>query len=138
MSKVIDDFEGMGIEINLKNPDDFLKVKETLTRIGITSRGSEKKLYQSCHILHKKGKYRIMHFKELFLLDGRDSSIADSDISRRNKIVSMLVSWGLISVDDTRKIHYESNEPLHVVKYTEKDEWELIYKYKVGKKSKAN
>ena len=88
----IDVFDGLGVEIELKNPEDFLKIRETLTRIGVSSR-KEKKLYQSCHILHKRGKYAILHFKEFFILDGLESDISDSDIARRNKICKLLEEW---------------------------------------------
>ena len=95
-----DIFEGLGIEITLDMRDDFLKIKETLTRIGLSSR-KENKLYQSCHILHKRGRYAIMHFKELFELDGLESDISDSDIGRRNTIATLLEEWGLLKITDT-------------------------------------
>jgi hypothetical protein len=130
-----DIFRGVGIEISLAKEDDFLKVKETLTRIGVSSR-NEKVLYQSCHILHKQGRYAIVHFKELFILDGKPSNISESDIERRNKIAALLEEWGLL------KLVFEWNEddkfaPIHQIKiipFKEKDEWELVSKYNIGKK----
>ena len=128
-------FEGYGVEITLKERDDFLKVKETLTRLGVSSR-RENKLYQSCHILHKRGKYAILHFKELFSLDGLDSDISDTDVGRRNTIVKLLVEWGLVKVVDDE----EYAEPqvslaqLKILPHSEKKNWELIPKYHIGKK----
>ena len=130
-----DIFDGLGVEITLKTKEDFLKVKETLTRIGISSR-TDKKLWQSCHILHKRGKYAIMHFKEMFVLDGLSSDISDEDLGRRNVIVKLLVEWGLIdAVDDE-----EYKEPmiplskLKIISHKEKGDWLLIPKYHIGKK----
>ncbi len=127
-----DIFRGFGVEVKLEKEDDFLKVKETLTRIGVSSR-KEKILYQSCHILHKQGRYAIVHFKELFALDGKPSSITDNDLHRRNAIAKLLEEWGLV------KILAPVNElaPLHQIKilsYKEKDDWQLITKYSIGKK----
>lgn len=127
-----DIFRGFGVEVKLEKEDDFLKVKETLTRIGVSSR-KEKILYQSCHILHKQGRYAIVHFKELFALDGKPSSITDNDLHRRNAIAKLLEEWGLV------KILVQVNElaPLHQIKilsYKEKDEWQLVTKYSIGKK----
>jgi len=128
-----DIFEGLGVEITLKSDEDFLKVKETLTRMGISSK-KDKKLYQSCHILHKRGKYAIMHFKELFILDGLESDISDNDIARRNKIVELLDEWELLKINES----FEEDEPMagigqiKIISYKEKDEWELIPKYHIG------
>jgi len=123
------------IEVILKEPDDFLKVKETLTRIGIASRKT-KILYQSCHILHKQGKYYIVHFKELFALDGKPTDFSDSDEGRRNTIVNLLAEWGLIKISNPDKTK-EPVTPLSQIKvlpYKEKSEWELVTKYNIGKK----
>src|SRR5210317_1596410 len=120
------------VEVLLNEPDDFLKVRETLTRIGVASR-KEKKLYQSCHILHKQGRYFIVHFKELFALDGKDTNINENDISRRNSIASLLKDWGLVEVMGSA----EPKAPLSqikVISFKEKNEWELETKYNIGKK----
>ena len=123
------------VEVSLNEQDDFLKVRETLTRIGVSSR-KEKVLYQSCHILHKQGKYYIVHFKELFALDGKPSNISENDIQRRNAIANLLEEWGLVKVLNRRLI--EGNiAPLHQIKiisFKEKDDWHLITKYNIGKK----
>ena len=121
------------VEITLNEPDDFLKVRETLTRIGVASR-KEKKLYQSCHILHKQGKYYIVHFKELFALDGKYSNLTVNDVQRRNRITRLLVDWGLISVVSEDAIM--SIAPLNQIKvlpYKEKGEWTLEQKYNIGR-----
>ena len=134
MNEENDIFEGLGVEINLKTQEDFLKIKETLTRIGVSSR-KENKLYQSCHILHKRGRYAIMHFKELFELDGLESNISDNDVGRRNTIVSLLEEWGLLNVLDP----IEEDEPkanikqIKIISHKDKDDWELIPKYHIGK-----
>lgn len=123
------------VEVTLEKEDDFLKVRETLTRIGVASR-KDKKLYQSCHILHKKGKYYIVHFKELFGLDGKPSNFAEGDIARRNTIVNLLVEWKLISVVEDVKIA-EPIAPLSQIKilpHKERNSWELVAKYNIGKK----
>lgn len=128
-----DIFRGTGIEINLPEPDNFLKVKETLTRIGIASR-KDRKLYQSCHILHKQGRYAILHFKELFILDGKENTFADEDKARRNTIVNLLEEWGLIEVLDAEKSQ-DPIAPLNQIKvlsHKEKHEWELCAKYNIG------
>lgn len=120
------------LEIKLKEPDDFLKVRETLSRIGVASR-KERKLYQSCHILHKQGRYFIVHFKELFALDGKDTNINENDISRRNSIAGLLGDWGLIEVVGSA----EPKAPLSqikVISFKEKNEWLLETKYNIGKK----
>jgi hypothetical protein len=120
------------LEVKLKEPDDFLKVRETLSRIGVASR-KERKLYQSCHILHKQGRYYIVHFKELFAIDGKETNITENDISRRNSISVLLSDWGLIEIiGDT-----EPKAPLSqikVISFKEKNEWDLETKYNIGKK----
>ena len=124
------------IEVKLNEQDDFLKVRETLTRIGVSSR-KEKVLYQSCHILHKQGKYYIVHFKELFALDGKPSNISENDIQRRNAIANLLEEWGLVKILNP-KLMEDNIAPLHQVKiisFKENDDWELITKYNIGKKS---
>jgi hypothetical protein len=128
-----DVFEGLGIEINLKNSDDFLKIKETLTRIGVSSR-KEKKLYQSCHILHKRGKYAILHFKEFFILDGLESDLSDADIGRRNKIVKLLEEWSLLEILDDDLDPISSMSQIKIIPHREKSEWELIPKYHIGRR----
>lgn len=123
------------IEVKLNEQDDFLKVRETLTRIGVSSR-KEKVLYQSCHILHKQGKYYIVHFKELFALDGKPSNISENDIQRRNAIANLLEEWGLVKILNPQ-LMTDNIAPLHQVKiisFKEKDDWELITKYNIGKK----
>jgi hypothetical protein len=123
------------IEVTLNEQDDFLKVRETLTRIGVSSR-KEKVLYQSCHILHKQGKYYITHFKELFALDGKPSNLSENDIQRRNAIAKLLEEWGLIKILNPKLLE-DNVAPLHQIKiisFKEKDDWELIAKYNIGKK----
>ena len=123
------------IEVSLNEQDDFLKVRETLTRIGVSSR-KEKVLYQSCHILHKQGKYYIVHFKELFALDGKPSNISENDIQRRNAIANLLEEWGLVKILNYKLIE-DNIAPLHQIKiisFKEKDEWDLVAKYNIGKK----
>lgn len=125
------------VEVVLKEPDDFLKVRETLTRIGVASR-KEKKLYQSCHILHKKGKYYIVHFKELFALDRKETNFSLNDLQRRNRIVQLLSDWELISVVNLNCI--ADAAPLNQIKviaYKDKGEWTLESKYNIGKKKEA-
>jgi len=124
------------IEIILNEPDDFLKVRETLTRIGVASR-KEKKLYQSCHILHKQGRYYIVHFKELFALDGKHANLTVNDVQRRNRIVRLLSDWGLITVVNLDKV--SDIAPLNQIKvlsYKDKGDWVLEQKYNIGKKGK--
>tara|TARA_B100000003_G_scaffold201199_1_gene208989 strand:- start:191 stop:625 length:435 start_codon:yes stop_codon:yes gene_type:complete len=124
------------VEILLREPDDFLKVRETLTRIGVASR-KEKKLYQSCHILHKQGKYYIVHFKELFALDGKYANITVNDIQRRNRIIKLLVDWGLVNlVDETKVMDIAPLNQIKVIAYKEKSEWTLEQKYNIGSKKK--
>ena len=120
------------LEVKLKEPDDFLKVRETLSRIGVASR-KERKLYQSCHILHKQGRYYIVHFKELFALDGKGTNISENDVSRRNSIASLLSDWGLVEIIGDS----EPKAPLSqikVISFKEKHEWTLETKYNIGKK----
>lgn len=122
------------VEVTLNEPDDFLKVRETLTRIGVASR-KEKKIYQSCHILHKQGKYYIVHFKELFALDGKNTNLSVNDIQRRNRIIQLLSDWGLITVVNAELI--ADVAPLNQIKvlaFKEKDEWTLESKYNIGRK----
>lgn len=122
------------LEVTLNEPDDFLKVRETLTRIGVASR-KDKKLFQSCHILHKQGRYFIVHFKELFLLDGKKSNLEENDVARRNTIATLMSDWGLITIENR-----ESAQPLaplrqiKVISFKEKDQWELCPKYNIGNK----
>ena len=122
------------VEVVLGEPDDFLKVRETLTRIGVASR-KEKKIYQSCHILHKQGKYYIVHFKELFALDGKNTNLSLNDVQRRNRIVQLLSDWGLITVVNVDKI--ADLAPLNQIKvlsFKEKNDWTLESKYNIGRK----
>ena len=122
------------VEVVLNEPDDFLKVRETLTRIGVASR-KDRKLYQSCHILHKQGKYYIVHFKELFALDGKNTNLSLNDVQRRNRISKLLSDWGLISIVDKSQI--EDVAPLNQIKvlsYKDKGEWTLESKYNIGRK----
>ena len=126
------------VEVVLAEPDDFLKVRETLTRIGVASR-KEKKLYQSCHILHKQGKYYIVHFKELFALDGKHANLSINDVQRRNRIVRLLSDWGLISiVDEDTVLDIAPLNQIKVLSYKDKGEWILEQKYNIGKKGKEN
>ena len=120
------------LEVILKEPDDFLKIRETLSRIGVASR-KERKLYQSCHILHKQGRYFIVHFKELFALDGKNTNLSENDIARRNRIATLLSDWGLVEI----KGNTDPIAPLSQIKiisFKEKDEWILETKYNIGKK----
>ncbi len=122
------------VEVVLKEPDDFLKVRETLTRIGVASR-KEKKLYQSCHILHKQGRYYIVHFKELFALDGKKANLSTNDVQRRNRIVQLLSDWGLISISAKETIaDVAPLSQIKVLSYKEKGDWILESKYNIGKK----
>ena len=125
------------VEVTLNEPDDFLKVRETLTRIGVASR-KEKKLYQSWHILHKQGKYNIVHFKELFALDGKHANLTSNDVQRRNRITRLLADWGLISV--VKEDVIQDIAPLNQIKvlpYKDKNDWILEQKYNIGKKGRA-
>ena len=123
------------IEVKLKEQDDFLKVRETLTRIGVSSR-KDKTLFQSCHILHKQGVYYIVHFKELFALDGKETNFDESDVSRRNAIAKLLEEWGLVKIENP-EIMKDNIAPLHQIKlisFKEKDQWQLVPKYNIGVK----
>jgi hypothetical protein len=123
------------IEVTLPNEEDFLKIKETLTRIGVASK-KDRKLYQSCHILHKQGKYYIVHFKELFALDGKPSNFSEEDMGRRNTIVNLLAEWGLLKIVIVEKSQ-EPRTPLSQIKilaYKDRNEWELVAKYNIGRK----
>ena len=123
------------LEVGLKEPDDFLKVRETLSRIGVASR-KERKLYQSCHILHKQGRYYIVHFKELFALDGKKTNLSENDIARRNTIANLLRDWGLINIiDEVKEVAPLSQ--IKVLSFYEKSEWTLETKYNIGKKKEA-
>ena len=124
------------VEVVLSEPDDFLKVRETLTRIGVASR-KERKIYQSCHILHKQGKYYIVHFKELFALDGKKTNLSQNDVQRRNRIVQLLVDWGLVSICSLSQEKIADLAPLNQIKvlsFKEKGEWTLESKYNIGRK----
>jgi len=124
------------VEVTLNEPDDFLKVRETLTRIGVASR-KEKKLYQSCHILHKQGRYYLVHFKELFALDGKHANLTVNDVQRRNRIIQLIADWGLVTVNNVAKI--QDLAPLNQIKvlsYKDKDDWVLETKYNIGSKKK--
>ena len=125
------------VEVSLREPDDFLKVRETLTRIGVASR-KEKKLYQSCHILHKQGKYYIVHFKELFALDGKKANLSINDVQRRNRIVQLLGDWGLVSINSKESIaDVAPLSQIKVLAYREKNDWTLESKYNIGKKKET-
>jgi len=125
------------LEVTIKQPDDFLKIRETLTRIGVASR-KDKTLYQSCHILHKQGKYYITHFKELFALDGKKSTLVENDIQRRNTIALLLQDWSLIDITNDNQV--ENKAPLSQIKvlpFKEKNDWNLTAKYNIGKKTEG-
>ena len=132
MSDEISWSQDMMLEVTLKEPDDFLKVRETLTRIGVASR-KERKLYQSCHILHKRGKYYIVHFKELFALDGKPTNITSNDVQRRNRIAKLLLDWGLIEISSEVTDLAPLNQ-IKVLSFKDKGEWTLESKYNIGKK----
>lgn len=122
------------LEVTLPEPDNFLKVKETLTRIGIASR-KERRLYQSCHILHKQGRYFLVHFKELFALDGKESNLTNNDVERRNTVAILLQDWGLLKVLKPAEAEPQASlSQIKVLAFKEKDEWELVPKYNIGKK----
>ena len=134
-NKLIEWTPGDMLEVTLNEPDDFLKIKETLTRIGVASR-KDNKLYQSCHILHKQGRYFIVHFKELFLLDGKKSNLEENDLARRNTISTLMSDWGLLTIENK-----ELSQPLaplrqiKIIQYKDKANWELCPKYNIGNKS---
>jgi len=133
-NKIIEWTPASMLEVTLNEPDDFLKVRETLTRIGVASR-KENKLFQSCHILHKQGRYFIVHFKELFLLDGKKSNLEENDIARRNTIAQLMSDWGLITIEESERA--KPLAPLRQIKiipYKEKSNWELCPKYNIGNK----
>jgi hypothetical protein len=132
MSDEISWSQDMMLEVTLKEPDDFLKVRETLTRIGVASR-KERKLYQSCHILHKRGKYYIVHFKELFALDGKPTNITTNDVQRRNRIAKLLSDWGLVEIVNESEDLAPLNQ-IKVLSFKDKGEWTLESKYNIGKK----
>ena len=122
------------LEVTLNEPDDFLKVRETLTRIGVASR-KDNKLYQSCHILHKQGRYFIVHFKELFLLDGKKSNLEENDVARRNTIATLMSDWGLLSIDNKDKLQpIAPLRQIKIISFKDKDQWELCPKYNIGNK----
>jgi len=123
------------VEVTLNNPDDFLKVRETLTRIGVASK-KEKTLYQSCHILHKQGRYYIVHFKELFALDGKPSNITESDVARRNTIIKLLKEWELVEINEPDSVENPTApiSQIKVLPFKDKEEWALTAKYNIGKK----
>ena len=126
------------VEVNLKEPDDFLKVRETLTRIGVASR-KERKLFQSCHILHKKGQYYIVHFKELFALDGKKANLSENDVQRRNRIIKLLSDWGLVEiVKEDAVTDAAPLSQIKVIAYKEKGDWLLESKYNIGKKRQVS
>ena len=132
MSEVIEWKPENMLEVKIKEPDDFLKIRETLTRIGVASR-KERKIYQSCHILHKQGKYFIVHFKELFALDGKKTNLSENDIARRNTIGKLLGDWGLVEVKGVLDPIAPLSQ-IKIISFKEKDEWELETKYNIGKK----
>lgn len=121
------------LEVQLNTPDDFLKVKETLSRIGVASR-KDNVLYQSCHILHKKGRYFITHFKELFALDGKQTDMTDNDLQRRNTIAKLLQEWGLIKILTEAELEYAPLSQIKIIAFKDKHEWNLVPKYNIGKK----
>lgn len=136
-------FKGIGVEVDIKKPDNFLKIKETLTRIGVASK-KDKKLFQSCHILHKRNseglsKYSIVHFKEMFQLDGKDAKFDEQDIPRRNAIVRLLEEWDLLDIVDQESAQdVAAIQTIKILSFKEKSEWELIAKYKIGKKKRED
>ena len=135
-SKIVDWAPGDMLEVTLNEPDDFLKVRETLTRIGVASR-KEKKLFQSCHILHKQGRYFIVHFKELFMLDGKKANLEENDIMRRNTITLLMSDWGLIDISNAHESASLKCAPLRqitIIAFKDKDNWELCPKYNIGNK----
>ena len=132
-SKPIEWTPAIMLKVTLNEPDDFLKVRETLTRIGVASR-HDNKLFQSCHILHKQGRYFIVHFKELFLLDGKPSNLLENDIQRRNTIATLLSDWGLVEFSQNEALQKAPLRQIKVVSYKEKSKWELCPKYNIGNK----
>lgn len=133
-SKLVEWTPASMLEVVLDQPDDFLKIKETLTRIGVASR-KDKKLYQSCHILHKQGRYFIVHFKELFLLDGKKSNLEENDVARRNTIATLMSDWGLLSIEKPEKVQpIAPLRQIKIISFKDKDQWELCPKYNIGSK----
>lgn len=132
-SKIIEWSPTEMLEVTLNEPDDFLKVRETLTRIGVASR-KDRKLYQSCHILHKQGRYFIVHFKELFMLDGKKSNLEENDVARRNTIATLLSDWGLIDFVRKEELLVAPLRQIKIISYRDKDQWELCPKYNIGNK----
>ena len=128
-----DIFNGLGVEVTLPTPDSFRKIRETLQRIGYKSK-TDNTLFQSCHILHKRGRYSIMHFKELFLLDGKNAEFTENDLARRNTITRLLEEWNLLTVNDRTQIEepQASISQIKVVKHSDKDDWKLVAKYTIG------
>jgi len=125
------------LEITLNEPDDFLKVRETLTRIGVASRKETNKLYQSCHILHKQGRYFIVHFKELFLLDGKPSNLTENDLQRRNTIATLLSDWGLVTIVNPTQVQVKAPlRQIKIIPHKEKANWQLLPKYNIGNTGK--
>lgn len=131
-NKIIEWTPDSMLEVTLNEPDDFLKVRETLTRIGVASR-KDKKLYQSCHILHKQGRYFIVHFKELFLLDGKKSNLEENDVARRNTIAQLMSDWGLITMEGSVDL-FAPMRQIKIIPFKEKCDWELCPKYNIGNK----
>jgi hypothetical protein len=124
------------LEVTLNEPDDFLKIRETLTRIGVASR-KDNKLYQSCHILHKQGRYFIVHFKELFLLDGKKSNLEENDVGRRNTIATLMSDWGLLTVENKEQLQpIAPLRQIKIISFKDKDQWELCPKYNIGNGTK--
>jgi len=124
------------LEVTLNEPDDFLKIRETLTRIGVASR-KDNKLYQSCHILHKQGRYFIVHFKELFLLDGKKSNLEENDVARRNTIATLMSDWGLLTVENKEQLKpIAPLRQIKIISFKDKDQWELCPKYNIGNGTK--
>ena len=133
-NKIIEWAPSLMLEVTLNEPDDYLKLRETLTRIGVASR-KDNKLYQSCHILHKQGRYFIVHFKELFLLDGKKSNLEENDLARRNTIATLISDWGLVSIDNKETVHpLAPLRQIKIIPFKEKQEWELCPKYNIGNK----
>ena len=132
-SKIVEWAPTSMLEVTLNEPDDFLKVRETLTRIGVASR-KDKKLFQSCHILHKQGRYFIVHFKELFLLDGKKSNLEENDVARRNTIAQLMSDWGLITIEASSVEPLAPMRQIKIIPFKEKNEWELCPKYNIGSK----
>ena len=131
MSEKEDVFNGLGVEVDIHNKDNFLKIAETLTRIGYASK--DKKLFQSAHILHKRGRYAIMHFKELFILDGKQTDLSENDIERRNTIVKLLEEWGLLTILDYDKVENEAHmSQIKIISHADKNNWQLCPKYTIG------